>query len=143
MAQGPEVFLPDDRVLPVQDRLYLKYPRLITTGAEFVTVRHEPPFTGQLPEGRVGTTQSAVVQFLLVSPHPRAEAYRARGIKVGAGLKHVTAGTVYERGWEEAESEYRNGRYVHVDKRDPLEVIYEPLVIKHLQDWLSLKQLIN
>lgn len=133
----PEVYLPDDRVLPVQERLSRQYPTLISAGSKFVTVRHEPPFTGQLPDGRVGHTDRPIVQFLVVSPHPRRWKY------ANPGMQHVTVGTVYERDWEDAEGEYRNGHYVHVEKRDPLEVIYAGLARKHVDDLISLNQIID
>lgn len=134
---APEVYLPDDRVIPVQEKLVREYPILIESGTEFVSVRHEPPFTGQLPTGEVGSTDRAVVQFLVVSPHPR------RWLYGNPGTKLTSTGTVWETDWEEAEQEYRNGHYVHTDKRDPLEVIYAGLCAKHVADLVSLKQIIN
>ena len=132
-----EVYLPDDRVTPVQEALYLKYPTLSLQGSEFLTVRHEPPFSGQMPDGEVGTTENVVLQFLISTPHPRRHIYK------NEGQRHVTVGTLWERGWEEAESEYRNGHYVAGDRKDPLLVIFDGLAYKHVADLISLSQLMN
>lgn len=132
-----EVYLPDSRVLPVAERLYLKYPLLAMEGTEFVTVRHEPPFTGQMPSGEMGTTEEVVLQFLLATPHPRRSVYKQPGMML------TTQATLWEVGWLEAEQEFKSGHYVHTDKRDPLEVIYDGLAYKHVQDIISMKQLSN
>lgn len=131
-----EVYLPDERVIPVQEKLVQEYPSILGS-TDFLTVRHEPPFTGQLPDGRVGTTDRVVVQFLVVSPHPRRFVYG------NPGQKLTTQGAVWESDWEDAEREYRNGHYVNVNAKDPLEVIFRGLVLKHSGDIVSLKQLIN
>ena len=138
-----EVYLPDSRVIPILERMWQRYPTLAMAGTEFVTVRHEPPFSGQMPDGRVGTTDEVIVQFLVVSPHPRRFEYRMRNMEGAMGMLLTTAGTVFEIGWEQAEAEYRNGRYVQVDKRDPLEVIYDGLCQKHVADIVSLNELMN
>lgn len=114
----------------------LRFPVLADAGTTFVTVRHEPPFTGQLPSGRVGATDNPVVQFLVVSNHPRP-------IQRKHGLKHITTGTVWEQAWETAEREWQNGHYVNPDAEDPLEVIYGGLLLKHTADYMSLKQMTN
>lgn len=132
-----EVYLPDTRVLPVAERLYLKYPLLSMEGTEFLTVRHEPPFTGQMPNGEVGVTDDVVLQFVLATPHPRRMVYKQPGLKL------TTQATLWEVGWLEAEREFQSGHYVHTDKRDPLEVIYDGLAFKHIQDLISMKQVMN
>lgn len=132
-----DVYLPDSRVERVREKLFLKYPLLATEGTELLTVRHEPPFTGQLPNGEVGTTEDVVLQFLLATPHPRRMVYKKPGMLL------TTQATLWEIGWREAEQEYNSGHYVHTDKRDPLEVIFEGLAFKHIQDIISMKQLMN
>ena len=134
MSNEPEVYLPDSRLEPVADTILARYPLLMEHNAEFVTVRHEPPFTGQLPEGKVGTSNIPVVQFLIVSQHPRP-------IQQKMGIKHTTVGTVYEVGWEQAEQEYKNGHYVNGGTTDPLLTIYMGLAFKHSEDLRSLKEM--
>jgi hypothetical protein len=132
-----DVYLPDSRVEPVKERLYLRWPTLAAHGTEFVTVRHNPPFTGQMPGGEMGTTEDVVLQFVLSTPHPRREVYKQPGMKL------TTQATLWEVGWLEAEREYQNGHYVQQDATDPLEVIYSALAFKHIQDIVSMLQLQN
>ena len=137
MPLPTDVYLPDSRVERVREHLLLKYPLLAAEGTELLTVRHEPPFTGQLPGGEVGTTEDVVLQFLLVTPHPRRMVYKQPGMKL------TTQGTLWEVGWLEAEREYTNNHYVRGEQTDPLQVIYEGLAYKHVQDIISMKQLSN
>ena len=132
-----EVYLPDSRVEEVRERLFLKWPVLGMSNAEFVTVRHEPPFTGQMPDGSQGVTDEVVLQFLIAAPHPRANHYNQPGMML------TSVATLWERGWLEAEQEHKSGHYVHIDKRDPLEVIYDGLALKFTQDWISMNQIQN
>jgi hypothetical protein len=132
-----EVYLPDSRVERVREMMLLKYPLLAVEGTEFVTVRHEPPFKGQMPNGEMGITEEVVLQFLLATPHPRADVYKKPGMLL------TTQATLWERGWLEAEQEHKSGHYVSIDRRDPLEVIYDGLCFKHVQDIISTKQISN
>jgi hypothetical protein len=132
----PDVYLNDSRVEPVKERIYARFPALFEAGTELVTIRHEPPFTGQLPDGQMGTAGAPVLQFLLVSPHPRPVQRRM-------GVQHVSVATLWERGWEDAEREHRGGHYNGQGHTDPLEVIFMGLALKHNEDLASLKQIMN
>lgn len=130
-----EVYLPDERVIPVQDKLYLEYPLFVDWHTDFVTIRHEPPFTGTLPDGTVGTTQWPVLQFMVVSDYPAT-----RVIQRKMGVRHATAATLWERAWEEADREYKHLVGVKVD---PLERIFRAIAFKHYDEMQSLASLMN
>jgi hypothetical protein len=134
----PEVYLPDERVLPIQEQLYQKYPIFIDWHTDFVTVRHEPPYTGNLPDGSQGVSQEAIIQFMIVSDYPAT-----RPIQRAAGVRHGSQATTYERGWLEAEQEFKSGHYVGQGKDDPLMVIFQGLAYKHFDEVMSLAQIMN
>ncbi len=131
-----EIFLSDERVLPIQDILCVQFPRLLDHNADFVTIRHEPPFTGQLPDGRVGHADHAVIQFMVVSDNPRWYGRKY-------GLRHGTTATLWERAWEDSEKERLHGHYVNGESMDPLERIFRGLVFRHLEEMKSLKEIMN
>jgi len=142
MAERQEVFLPDERVLPIQELLTKKYPLFKDWGTDFVSVRHEAspdePYEGQLPEGPMGRSEKPVVQFLIVSDYPAT-----RPIQRKQGVRHGTSAITYEDSWEEAEKEHRNGHYVHQGIDDPLLVIFAGLAYKHTEEMMSLSSIMN
>jgi hypothetical protein len=132
-----EVYLPDERVLPVQQKLYEKYPSFIDWNTDFLTVRVED-FEGQLPDGTSGKTPWPVIQFMIVSDYPAS-----RPIQRAQGVRHATVATVWERAWEEGEKEFKNGHYVNSKAEDPLEVIFAGVAHKHVEEITSLSQIMN
>lgn len=134
----PEVYLPDERVLPIQEALYQEIPQLKDWGTDFVTLRFEPPWVGVLPEGMEGVSMKPILQFVLVSDFPPT-----RPIQRSAGLRHSTRATLYEDAWEEAEKERTNGHYVNGDVTDPLEKIFRGLMAKHRWEVTRLSKIMN
>ncbi len=140
---SPEVFLPDERVIPIQERMHVKWPLLKDWGTDFVTVRHDAskldPYNGPLPDGSVGISVWPIIEFLLVSNYPAT-----RPVQRKAGVRHGTRAIVYERSWEEAEKEFKNGHYVRGDgATDPLEVIFRGMAFKHTDEMMSLASIMN
>jgi hypothetical protein len=125
--------LPDSRVLPIQERLWLERPILAKYNAMFATSVIEPPWTGQLPDGRVGTTQHRVCQFIISSEHPRPLQRRL-------GLSHVSIASAWKHAWDNAERERKH--YVTGGEMDPAERIFRALAAKHVSDLLSLESMI-
>jgi len=137
-----EVYLPDERVLPVQEELFRKYPVFLDWGTDLLTVRHEAnklrPYQGALPEGPQGRSEKTIIQFLIVSDYPAT-----RPIQRAAGIRHGTSAIVYEDAWEEAEKEFEGGHYVGQGADDPLAVIFNGLAFKHAEQMMSLAQIMN
>jgi hypothetical protein len=137
-----EVFLPDERVLPIQARLTEEHRSFVDWNTDFVTVRHEAApgqeYYGVLPEGPEGFSQKPIIQFLIVSDYPAT-----RPIQRAQGVRHATSAIVYEDAWEVAEEEYRNGHYVKHDKTDPLEVIFRGMAKKHVWEVYQLSRIMN
>lgn len=138
-ADDMEVYLPDNRILPIQEVLVREYPIFLDWDTDFVTVLHHPPFTGPLPDGTSGTTMNEVVQFLLVSDYPAT-----RKIQRDAGVRHATVATAWQRAWEEADHEYRKGGHFagqgHVD---PLLTIFRGLAFQHHREMMDLASITN
>ena len=134
----PEVYLPDERVLPIQEALYAAIPQLVDWHTDFVTMRYEPPWIGVLPEGIEGISQKAILQFALISDFPPT-----RVIQRAAGARHSTRATLYEDDWEEAERERLNGHYVNGNTTDPLETIFRGLMAKHKWEVERLSTIMN
>jgi len=134
----PEVYLPDERVLPIQEALYKAIPQLVDWHTDFVTVRYEPPWMGVLPEGVEGVSEKAILQFMLISDFPPT-----RVIQRAAGVRHSTRATLYEDAWEEAEAERLNGHYVNGEAQDPLHKIFRGLMAKHKWEVEKLSTITN
>ena len=133
-----EVYLPDERVLPIQETLYREVPQMTEWKTDFLTLRYDPPWVGVLPEGMEGVSMKAILQFVLVSDFPPT-----RVIQRAAGLRHSTRATLYEDAWEEAEKERTNSHYVNGETTDPLEKIFRGLLAKHKWEVTSLSQIMN
>jgi len=125
MSQKLEPYLPDDRVERVAEKLYDEYPILKRYPTDFATARIEAPWHGQLPDGTVGWTQHPVVQFVVVSDHPRPLQRRM-------GVRHATTGSVWPAAFEATEKE--ESHLVKGDKPSPEERIFRALVMKHIVD---------
>lgn len=128
------VALPDQRVVPIQERLWLRYPSLVRYEAMFVTAYVEPPWTGQLPDGTTGTTRHPLIQFIISSQHPRP-------LQRKFGIHHVSIATAWRNAWELAEQE--RGRFVQGGARDPAEAIFAALAQKHARDLQDLERIMD
>ena len=126
-------YLPDSRVTPLQERMWLEYPLLAKYDARFVTAEIEPPYTGQLPDGSTGTTNHRVCQFIISSEHPRP-------LQRKMGLQHVSIAIVFKQAWEEAEKERQH--YVSNGEMPPLEKAFRMLARKHSGDLATLESII-
>jgi len=127
-----EPFLPDVEVHAIQSKLYDEYPQLIDWNTDFATTRIEPPWHGQLPDGTTRTTRHPVVQFVIVSDHPRA-------IQRKMGVRHGTVATAWEQAYRDAVSTH----YVSGDKMAPLETIFRGVLKKHIDEMASLNSIMN
>lgn len=128
------VALPDQRVLPIQDKCWMEWPVLAQYEAQFATARVEPPFTGQLPDGTVGTTNYPLMQFVISSKHPRP-------LQRKHGVNHVSIATAWENAWEESEREREH--FVQGGRMDPAEAIFRALAQKHARDLMQLQRIMN
>jgi len=128
-----EPYLPDQRVSAVQDRLYDENPKLRDWNTDFVTGRIEPPWHGVLPDGSTRWTHTPVVQFIVVSDHPRP-------IQRKMGIRHATVGAIWPDAFEEAERE--NHHYVS-EGDSPEERIFRGVLAKHLWEMDRLGRIIN
>lgn len=138
-AEDMEVYLPDERVWPIQERVVEKYSIFLDWDTDFLTVLHKPPFTGPLPDGTSGTTMNEVVQFLLVSDYPAT-----RKIQREHGIRHGTVAAAWRRAWEEAEHEYRSGgHFVGQVNEDPLLAIFASLAAQHYDEMMQLASITN
>jgi hypothetical protein len=129
-----EPYLSDIEVHEVQSRLYEEFPQLIAWNTDFVTTRIEPPWYGQLPDGTTGRTTNPVVQFLIVSDHPRP-------IQRLQGARHGTVASAWQQAFESAVKEQKH--LVVGDKKSPLETVFRMVLIKHIEEMASLKSIIN
>jgi len=129
-----EPYLPDADVHAIQSKLYEAFPKLIAWNTDLVTTRIEPPWYGNLPDGTTGRTTNPVVQFLVVSDHPRP-------IQRAQGVRHGTVASAWQRAFEEAQKGF--GHYVISGKMGPLETIFRMVLNKHLKEMESLSQIIN
>lgn len=129
-----EPYLPDADVLAIQEKMYEAYPKLIRYNTDFVTTRIEPPWHGQLPDGTTRTTDQPVVQFVVVSDHPRP-------IQRKMGVRHGTVATAWQQAFEQSMKD--GDHYVIGGKMGPLETIFRGLVHKHLQELDKLGRIMN
>lgn len=140
----PEVYLPDQRVIPIQERMAVKWPLFVDWGTDFLTVRHEAstvdPYNGPLPDGSNGMTIHPIIEFLLISDYPAT-----RPIQRKQGVRHGTRAIVYEAAWLEAEKDFTNSHFVRTGEaaRDPLEIIFEGMAFKHTDEMMSLASIMN
>lgn len=129
-----EPYLPDAEVHEVQARLFEEYPILQKFNTDFTTARIEPPWHGLLPNGTTGWTTNAVVQFVVVSDHPRP-------IQRRHGVRHGTLASAWFRAFEQARKEHKHN--VSGDEPSPLETVFRGLVHKHIEEMHSLGSIIN
>lgn len=125
MTQKLEPYLSDERVQRVAEKLYGEYPILQRYPTDFATARIEPPWHGQLPDGSTGWTTHPVVQFILVSDHPRPTQRRM-------GVRHASTGTIWPAAFEATEKE--ESHVVTAGKEAPEERIFRALALKHIVD---------
>lgn len=118
-----EPYLSDERVGRVASKLYEEFPKLSEWNTDFATGRIEPPWHGQLPEGSVGWATTPVVQFIVVSDHPRP-------IQRKMGVRHATTGTIWPGAFEAADKE--ESHYVVGEKASAEERIFRAVLSRHL-----------
>lgn len=128
-----EPYLPDDRVLRVQSKLYDEFPILQEYGTDFATGRIEPPWHGLLPNGRTGWTNNAVLQFIVVSDHPRP-------IQKRMGVRHGTTAAIWERAFEDS---VNDAKHFVDDRQPPEERIFRLLAAKHISEMQSLASIMS
>jgi len=129
-----EPYLSDQEVNDVQSRLFEEYPQLIGFNTDFATTRIEPPWHGQLPDGSTGWTRNPVVQFVVVSDHPRP-------IQRKMGVRHGTVAATWQLAYELAVKS--DGHYVIGSKDHPLMIIFRGLVKQHIDEMESLASIMN
>lgn len=129
-----EPYLPDADVLAVQQKLYEEFPQLIGFNTDFVTTRIEPPYKGQLPDGTTGWTRHPVVQFIVVSDHPRP-------IQRKMGVRHGTVSSAWEQAFSTAMKE--GGHFVIGGKMGPLEDVFRMTLTRHLYEMKKLSRIMN
>lgn len=134
MSDQIEPYLSDSEVLRVQEKLYWELPDLRKWGSDFLTVRIAPPWHGVLPSGKVGTTLTPVVQFVISSPNPRP-------LQRKAGTKQIDLACVYQQHFEEARKEEQH--YVSGGQRPALERIFRMVAAQHVRNMHSLEQIIS
>ena len=118
-----EPYLSDERVGRVAEKLGQEHQRLEDWNTDFVTAIIEPPWHGQLPEGNVGWATTPVVQFIVVSDHPRP-------IQKRMGVRHATTGTIWPKAFEEADKE--ESHYVVGEKQSVEERIFRAVLARHM-----------
>ena len=128
-----EPYLTDEQVLRVQEKLYDEFPILQEYQTDFVSARIDPPWHGLLPNGKTGWTNSAVVQFVAVSDHPRP-------IQKKMGVRHGTTAVVWERAFE---ASVRESKHFVDDRQPPEERIFRLLAAKHIEEMKSLSSIIS
>lgn len=129
-----EPYLSDNEVGAVATRIISESPVLQRYNSDFVTTRIEPPWHGRLPNGSTGWTSNPVVQFVVVSDHPRALQYKM-------GVRHATVATAWERAYEEAVKDHAH--LVSGDAVQPLERIFRGVAAKHIEELTKLASIIN
>jgi hypothetical protein len=135
MAPKLEPYLSDDRVQRVAEKLYDEYPILKRYPTDFATGRIEAPWHGQLPDGSTGWTQHPVVQFIMVSDHPRP-------IQRRMGVRHASTATIWPSAFEAADKE---GEHYVIGETtlSPEERIFRALAMKHIVDLDKLSRIQN
>lgn len=134
-----EPYLSDQEVSTVATKIIDEHPILQRYNSDFVTARIEPPWHGQLPDGRIGWTNHPVVQFIIVSDHPRSNKYKLLG--AGSGTRHTTVAAAWERAYEDAAKEHKH--LVSSDQMSPLERIFRGVTARHIEQLESLASIIN
>ena len=129
-----EPYLPDSEVQRVQSKLYDEFPQLVDWNTDFATARISPPWHGQLPDGTTGWTKNAVIQFVVVSDHPRP-------LQRKHGVRHGTVASAWQEAFEATRKE--GSHYVIGEKMDPLEAIFRTTLNRHLNEMKSLSQIIR
>ena len=122
-----EPYLSDHVVHAVQEKAYEKYPRLILWNTDFVTACMPVPWHGTLPNGKNGYTNNPVVEFIVVSDHPRP-------IQRKNGIRHATVATAWQQAFDESMKEAKNS----ADRIDPVEVVFKLTLLKHIDEMESL-----
>jgi hypothetical protein len=132
--EGLEPLLPDERVLPVLELLYLEFPKLAEYDTLIATARIEPPWTGQLPTGEYGTTEWPIAQFIITSMrHPRE-------LQRSLGIPHTNVMTAFWHAWEQSEKERKH--FAHTDE-DPARRIFRALAQKQQRDLIQFERMIS
>lgn len=124
-----EPYLSDERVGRVAEKLGESFPVLREWNTDFVTGIISPPWHGLLPDGTTGWTTNEVVQFIVVSDHPRPLQRRM-------GVRHATTGAIWPAAFQEAakeESHYVVGETVSAEER-----IFSAVLAKHITEMNSL-----
>jgi hypothetical protein len=135
MTTKLEPYLSDERVQRVAEKLYGEYPILKRYPTDFATARIEAPWHGQLPDGSIGWTEHPVVQFVVVSDHPRPLQRRM-------GVRHASTGSVWPAAFEATEKE--ESTYIIGERTEPPEErIFRALVMKHIVDLDRLSRIEN
>jgi hypothetical protein len=129
-----EPYLSDQEVSAVATKIIDEQPLLQRYNSDFATARIEPPWHGILPNGRTGWTSYPVVQFVIVSDHPRP-------LQRSFGVRHGTHACAWERAYEKAAKEFRDS--VTGDSISPLERIFRAVAAKHIEELESLASIIN
>ena len=129
-----EPYLSDQEVSTVATKIIDEHEKLQRYNSDFVTTRIEPPWHGQLPDGRVGWTSHPVVQFVVISDHPRP-------LQKKYGVRHGTYATAWERAYESAAKDFKD--FVTGDTMPPLERIFRGVVAKHIEELDSLASIMN
>ena len=129
-----EPYLTDSEVSAVATKIIDEEPKLQRYNSDFVTTRIEPPWHGQLPDGRTGWTRNPVVQFVIVSDHPRP-------LQRKHGFRHATVAAAWEKAYEEAVRE--NKHLVTGNQMSPAERIFRAVAAKHIEELDSLASIIN
>lgn len=113
-----EPYMPDGRVLPIQERAWIRYPILAKYDSQFATALVELP------------GQHSKIQFIISSEHPRP-------VQRKYGYRHVGVATVFQRAWEDSERERRH--FVSAGEMDPAERVFRALAQKQVSDLRNLE----
>lgn len=134
MTSQLEPYLSDSEVGSVATKIIDEEPWLQRYNSDFVTTRIDPPWHGQLPDGRTGWTRYPVVQFVIVSDHPRP-------LQRKYGARHGTVAAVWEKAYEDSVKESRH--LVSGDRIAPAERIFRAVAAKHIEELESLASIMN
>lgn len=133
LGGGLEPLLPDHRVLPMLELLYLEFPKLGDYDTVIASARIEGPWTGQLPDGNYGTTEWPLAQFIIASlKHPR-------DLQRRLGIPHINTATAWWHAWEKSEKE----RSHYVADQDPARRIFRALGQKQQRDLIQFERMIT
>jgi hypothetical protein len=127
-----QVHLPDDRVLRIQEKVWLRFPILAKYNAILVTALVDAGWEGNLPTGEYGVAPWTVAQFIISSEHPRPVQHKY-------GIPHISMATVWKQAWDDAERE--RSQFVSGGDIDPAEKIFMGLGMKHASDLKSFEEM--